>query len=279
MQLAALRIYPVKSLRGLDLTQAAVEPWGLAQDRRWMVVDVTGRFVTQREHGTMALIEATPTPAGLQLAAGTRRVEVATPDADAERVRVTVWGDTLGARVASPAAASLLSEAIGIACRLVWLDDPLSRPADPAYAPAGSTVSFADGFPLLLTTQASLDALNARLPAPVTCARFRPNVVIAGSEPWAEDGWRRIRIGAVAFTVAKPCERCMVTTVDPDTGLRPDKSEPLRTLARFRRDARGGVMFGQNLVPEQDGTIAVGDPVVVLELGEANVEIVAEREG
>ena len=176
-----------------------------------------------------------------------------------------MWRDRVSARDAGDAAAALLGAAIGVACRLVWLDDPRARPVDPGFAAAeGDTVSFADGFPVLLTTDASLASVNAELASPIPATRFRPNLVVAGATPWAEDGWRRIRVGEVAFAVAKYCERCIVTTIDPETGLRPDHAEPLRTLARLRRTATGGVTFGQNLIPASTGAVAVGDEVEVL---------------
>jgi uncharacterized protein YcbX len=125
-------------------------------------------------------------------------------------------------------------------------------------------VSFADGYPLLLTSQASLDALNARLAAPVEMLRFRPNLVVEGAEAWAEYRWTRLRIGGAAFRVVKPCDRCVVTTIDPRTGTQPEPDEPLRTLKQFPRDARGRVLFGQNLVPEICGAVRVGDGVEVV---------------
>jgi uncharacterized protein YcbX len=276
MHLADIVIYPVKALRGRTAEAATVEPCGLAGDRRWMVVDPSGRFITQRTHPMMALIEATPIDAGLRLSApGRTPLTVAVPDGAAPLVDVTVWRDTIPARLADSAASALLQAALGTPCRLVWLHDPASRVADPAYAPAGSVVSLADGFPVLLTTIASLDALNHWLPAPVTIARFRPNLVVEGAAAWDEDRWRRIRIGEATFRVVKPCERCIVTTVDPETGKRPDRTEPLRTLGRIRQDARGGVLFGQNLVPQSGGVIRVGDRVEILEAGAPNVELVA----
>ncbi len=275
MHLAELRIFPVKALRGVGCAAARVEPWGLAGDRRWMVVDAVGRFLTQREHPAMARIQARMSARGLDLQAGERRVAVPFPDAGAERIGVTVWQDVVAARVASRQAHALLGEALGLPCRLVWLHDTQARATDGRYAPAGSTVSFADAFPLLLASQASLADLNARLAAPIPMGRFRPNVVIEGAAAWEEDGWQRIRIGEAAFAVVKACERCVITTIDPETGERPDRTEPLRTLARFRRDVRGGVMFGQNLVPETGGTIRVGDPVEVLARGASNVVLEA----
>jgi uncharacterized protein YcbX len=243
-----------------------------------MVVDESGRFLTQRQHPRMATLLAATTPAGLLLtdAAG-ETLEVATPHDGAPTLSVTVWRDVVRSRVAGPAADAWLSERLGVACTLVHLGDTTARAIDPAYAPSGGSVSFADGFPLLLASAASLADLNARLASPIPIGRFRPNVVVEGGLAWDEDCWRVVRTGEAVFRVAKPCERCIVTTIDPATGERPDKTEPLYTLGRFRRDLRGGVMFGQNLIPERLGRIRVGDPVEVLERGPPNVELAPER--
>ena len=277
MHLAEIRIHPVKALRATLVPSATVEPWGLALDRRWMVVDAEGRLVTQREHPVMATIAATHRPGGLLLRAGERSLAVAEPAADAGEITVTVWRDAVPAR-AAPEAAAFLTEAIGAPCRLVWMHDPTARAVDARYAPSGGSVNFSDGFPVLLATTGSLADLNDRLPQPVPIGRFRANLVIAGASPWDEDRWRRIRVGAVVFAVVKPCDRCIVTTIDPDTGERPDRSEPLRTLGRFRRDVRGSVMFGQNLVPLTGGEIHVGDELGVLEAGEPNVTLIPANE-
>jgi hypothetical protein len=174
---------------------------------------------------------------------------------------VTVWDDSVVASDQGDAAATLLSDHLGQPCRLVRVDE--ARIADQAYAAPGTVVGFADGFPLLLITDASLGALNGRLPMPLPIDRFRPNLVVSGAEPFAEDGWRRIRIGDIELDVVKPCARCTITTVDQATGRR-DGAEPLRALGTFRRGRRG-VLFGQNLVHRSQGLLRVGDPVEVLE--------------
>jgi uncharacterized protein YcbX len=273
-----LRIYPVKALRGYALQASPVAIWGLEFDRRWMVVKPDGRFLTQRELPAMALISAHTTGDALTLAADDAealRVEVPAPWA--ERRLVEVWSDHVPALDAGPAAADWLSARLGLPCGLVYLDDPQARPVDPAYAMPDDRALFSDGFPVLLTNTASLAALNAALPNPIDMGRFRPNIVMTGAGAWAEDRWRRIRIGEVVFRVAKPCARCVVTTVDQRTGERPDKSEPLRTLGRIRRTA-SGVMFGQNLIPDGPGHIAVGDRIEILDVGESNVRLLPTGE-
>jgi uncharacterized protein YcbX len=268
-----LWIYPVKALRGYACRAADVATWGLAQDRRWMVVRPDGGFLTQRELPGMARIAATAEEGALTLATeGLPALRVPIPMPAAERRQVTVWKDRVPALDAGPEAAAWLSAALGLACGLVYLDDPGARPVDPAYAQPRDRTLFSDGFPVLLANMASLDALNAALPQPIGISRFRPNIIVTGAEAWAEDRWLRIRIGEVVFRVAKPCSRCAVTTVDQMTGERPDKTEPLRTLGRIRRTA-DGVMFGQNLIPDGPGRIDIGDPVDILEMGESNVRL------
>lgn len=257
MILESITIYPVKALRGVPVQEATVEPWGLAGDRRWMVVDSAGRCLTQREVPGMTAVAAALDDAGVILSApGMHPLHVPAPDRPAE---VTIWGGRVPAQEAGPNAATWLTSILGHPCRLVHMGNPAAaRPLDAAYAQPGDTVSFADGFPLLAINTASLDDLNARLAQPVPANRFRSNLVVSGTPAWAEDGWRLLRVGGMSFRVPKPCARCVVITVDQDTGTKPRDREPLRTLTGFRGDGAGHVLFGQNLVPDGKGRIAVG---------------------
>jgi uncharacterized protein YcbX len=265
MRLSAIHIYPIKSCAALAPEAAAVEPRGLAGDRRWMLVDAEGGFITGRQVPRTVLLQAQPQPEGLRLSApGLPPFEVAVPPPGAPRCSVTVWKDSVVAPDAGDAVAAWLERALERSVRLVYMDAAAARPLKPGYAPDGAQVSFADGFPLLAISQAALDGLNARLAAPLPMLRFRPNLVIEGSAPHAEDGWRRLRIGAVEFAMAKPCVRCVFTTVDPARGEFDPSGEPLRTLKGYRRSAEG-VTFGVNLVPRGSGTLRVGDAVEVLE--------------
>ena len=263
--LTSIHIYPLKGGRALDLRESAVEAWGLAGDRRWMVVDENFRFISQREHASMARLVVRFGPGrGLGVSAeGHAPLTVPVPD-DADLVKVTVCGSTVLAAGAGPGADAWFSAYLGEPSRLVYLDDPTRRAVDAEYGQAGDVVSFADGFPLLLTSAGSLDQLGDWLAAhgdqPVPMNRFRPNVVVTGFEPWAEDRWRRIRIGNVSFRVAKPCGRCVVTTTDQFTGVR--GPQPLRMLARHRRFGQN-LVFGQNIIPETPGHLQVGDPVAI----------------
>lgn len=263
--LTGIRRYPVKSCRGHDLDAATVEPWGLAGDRRWMLVDADGVAVTARKHPRMVLITPEPRDDGLLVRApGADPLTVPFPG-PGPLVDVRVWASTVAATPAGPAAHAWFSEVVGGALRLVYLDDPRRRPTDPDFGLDTDVVSFADGYPLLLAGEESLAALNDLISgaAPLPMTRFRPNVVVAGAPPWAEDGWRRVRIGEAGFRVVKGCGRCALTTIDPDTAQR--GPEPLRTLARHRR-WDGTVWFGVNLVPDTPGAVLrVGDPVEVLD--------------
>jgi hypothetical protein len=277
MRLVSLHTYPIKGCYRLDLGGARVEPWGLAGDRRWMVVDEDGVGVTQRQATALVAVRPELRPGGLLLrAAGRADLAVTEPtDGDPVEVRVFASMPATPARTADPAANDWLSRLFDRKVRLVWLGDPTGRPIpDTDLVEASDRVSFADGYPLLLANRASLDALNESLlesgnpEAPLPMTRFRPNVVVGGAGPWAEDDWtgRRIRIGPVVFRVVKPCARCVVTTTDQETGVR--GREPLRVLAR-QHNINRQLLFGQNLVPVPGppgsaDTLAVGDPVELL---------------
>jgi uncharacterized protein YcbX len=273
-RVAALYLYPVKSLRTTSVRSAVVEPWGLAGDRRWMVADPgTLRSVTQREQPALARIDARLLPDGaVRLSAPDREaLTVAVPPPGAPELVVGHFKDLIRVRAAAPHADAWLSSVLGEPVCLVH-QDPVGapRPVDPEYALPGDTVNLADGFPLLLTAAASLEALNelvaqgsAPREGPLPMDRFRPNVVVEGTPAWAENGWRRLRIGDVVFRSPKPCARCVVTTTDQATGER--GREPLRALAGRRAQTSGKLVFGQNLVPEGPGTLHVGDALTPLE--------------
>lgn len=265
MHLAAIHLHPLKSGATLALEEAQVEARGLEHDRRWLVVEPSGRFVTGRQEPRLVLVRATPFAGGVELAApGVEPLRVPAPEGNAERLPVTVWNDAIDAAACEPAADAWLSRALGRPLRLAYMDALAPRPVDPKYAREGDRVSFADAFPLLLITTGALDALNARLATPVPMLRFRPNLVIDNPVPHAEDGWKRIRIGALEFDLVKACTRCVFTTVDPGTGGFDASGEPLATLKSYRRTP-AGVTFGQNLIPRSTGTLRRGDPVEVLE--------------
>jgi uncharacterized protein YcbX len=261
MNLSGLFIYPVKSLAGYESDSIDMDRFGPAGDRRWLVTNLAGRFLTQRDHPRMALIEALANEDSLELRADDDAITVAVPGPDARDRLVQVWEDRPRARDAGDAAAGWLSQRLGEDCRLFYMPEDSVRLVDGLYAHGGETVSFADGFPILLISQASLDDLNSRLPSPVPMNRFRPNLVVTGCEPFAEDGWKRIRIGEMTFDVAKPCSRCVVPSIVQETAERDPHIN--RVLAGYRR-FEGKIYFGQNLLYQQGGTLRVGDPVDVL---------------
>lgn len=265
MHLSALHLYPVKSCAALSPDTAEIEARGLAHDRRWMIVGADGRFLTGRQVPATVRIRATPAPGGLQLDADDRPgLFVPYPAADALRRVVTVWKDTVDAVDAGDAAAAWLGAMLGRQLRLVYMDAVAVRPVNPARAQPGDEVSFADGYPLLLISQAALDTLNAKLASPLPMQRFRPNLVVSGALPHAEDGWKRIRIGEIEFEGIKPCVRCVFTTVDPARGEFDPSGEPLRTLKTYRRSP-DGITFGSNLIARGRGTLRLGDAVTVIE--------------
>lgn len=265
VQLSAITVYPIKSAAGIPLDRAAVDDFGLRHDRRWMLVDGAGRFLTQRVLPRLALIRVALTDEALEVTApGMPPLEVPFEPVRPVARQVEVWRDRCEALGYDGGVSRWFAEFLGVECGLVYFPADGARPADPAHAPPGTRVGFADGFPFLLISQASLDDLNARLDArhqpPVPMNRFRPNLVIDGCAPFAEDGWREIRVGGIRFTLVKPCARCSIPAVDQATGER--GTEPTRTLATYRR-RDGKVWFGQNLVHHDRGMLRVGDAVSV----------------
>lgn len=266
MRLATLYSYPVKGCYRLDHDAAWVEPWGLAGDRRWLLVDPDGVAVTQRDEARLGQIRPVPTTDGLLLRAGGQPDLAVSRPVDGELVEILIWRDRVAARLAGTVADDWFSAALDRKVRLLWLDDPTRRVVDPQYGLPDDRVSFADAYPLLLTNQASLHALNDWLAesgspeGPLPMTRFRPNVVVSGAPAWAEDDWLggRIRIGEITFRVAKACGRCVVTTTDQETGER--RHEPLRVLARYR-NVDQKLLFGVNLIPDGTGHLRVGDAV------------------
>lgn len=263
MQLSALYIHPIKSCAPLACTKVEARPRGPAGDRRWMLVDRDGRFVTGRRLPALVLLRAEPVPGGLVLAWQDRVHRVLAPRGEHGRMRVRVWDSEVDAARADPATCAWIRRCLGAELELVHMDAEARRWVDPARAGPGRPLSFADADPWLLVSAASLQHLNRHIRPAVPVEAFRPNLVISGAPAWAEDGWMRLRIGEVVFRKTKPCTRCVFTTVEPQSGRRREDGEPLRTLRALRRSAEG-LLFGIDLVAENRGTLAVGDPVEVL---------------
>lgn len=259
--LSALYRYPVKSMRGQRLDASPVSPIGLPFDRNWMVGDPNGRLMTGREYPELVLIDAAPTEEGVRLSAPGRQSLFVPNTAFTMPHPATVWSDTFSAWHGAEAADDWISEYVGARLTFLWIGTETSRHLrDHVDVP----LSFADGFPLLLATRASLEDLSVRVGRPLEMERFRPNLVVTGNDAFAEDGWKRLRIGDTVFRVAKPCERCVFTTVDPATGRKGLDQEPLRTLAQYRRTP-AGVIFGQNVIVEGRAELRVGMPVEILD--------------
>lgn len=262
MNLAEITVYPVKSAGGIAVQEWNVEPRGLAHDRRWMVVSPDGGFLTQREWPRMALILPTLEADTLRLdAPGQEPLRVPLlPEGETRTVQV--WRSVCEAVSAGADADAWLSAFLETPCGLVYMPDETRRTVSADYAAGEGIVSFADGYPLLLIGESSLADLNARLADPVPMNRFRPNLVVGGLAPFAEDDWAQVRVGSVLFHLVKPCARCAMTTVEQATGVL-NGPEPLQMLAGYRRD-NGKVLFGQNLIPDGPGVVRVGDSVEVV---------------
>lgn len=252
MEISGLFVYPIKSGAGLPVDRRELDGFGMTGDREYMVVDPDGMFLTQREAPKLALVQPVLAD-GLRLETPVGSA-IARPSG---RRQVTVWEHTGAAIDCGDEVADLLSALLERPCRLVKTAPDHRRPTEFG----GGQVGFADGFPLLIISESSLAHLNSRLPQSLPMNRFRPNVVVADAEPFAEDTWVTVDLGPVTVDVVKPCARCAITRVDQATGIRGD-GEPLRTLGTFRK-AKGGVMFGQNAVHRGPGELKVGDTVRV----------------
>jgi uncharacterized protein YcbX len=262
--LSEIWVYPVKSLGGVRLETAQVEERGLQYDRRWLIVDEEGKFLTQRSHPEMALIDVAILENGLLLSHRnypTNAVKVPfQPDTSTE-VTVRIWKDWVPAQTVSKTADDWLSAQLQRQVRIVALSENAARRSPAIGAKESSLISFADDFPFLLTSSESLNDLNSRLPEPVGMNRFRPNFVIGGAAAFAEDTWKSIRISGIGFDLISPCERCVVVTINQETGRK--GLEPLRTLSKFRRQERH-IIFGQNVTGRGEGIIRTGDAVEIL---------------
>ncbi|MFA5803052.1 MAG: MOSC N-terminal beta barrel domain-containing protein [Melioribacteraceae bacterium] len=264
--LSEINIYPVKSLGGISLQNSDVTDRGLKHDRRWLIINNEEKFITQRTHPQLALIKTKINGNKLILGHKTKEISplvIPIHHESVETVLVSIWQDLVEARVVGKYADEWLSDALGIKCRLAYMQDETQRPVDRAFAADNEIVSFADAYPFLIIGQSSLDDLNSRLKEKLPMNRFRPNFVFSGGEPFDEDKWKKIRIGEIVFNLVKPCSRCVLTTVDQNTAEK--NEEPLRTLSTYR-SINNKVYFGQNLLHEGNGTLKVGDEIEILEL-------------
>lgn len=275
--LTRLFIHPVKSMRGIGLTHALADISGLAFDRIFMITEPDGTFITARQFPQMVRFTPSPFHDGLHLTAPdgssalVRFADFAPQDAPTE-----VWGNHFTARIAPAAINQWLSGFFSREVQLRWVGPQLTRRVK---RHVDVPLSFADGYPYLLANEASLRDVQQRCPASVKMEQFRPNIVVSGAGAWEEDTWKVIRIGEVIFDVAKPCSRCIFTTVSPEKGQKHPSGEPLVTLQTFRTAVdNGDVDFGQNLIARNSGVIRVGDEVEILATGPARAYGAAESD-
>jgi uncharacterized protein YcbX len=269
MILSEINVYPIKSLRGISLKTAKIERRGLQFDRRWMLVDENNQFFTQREFPKMATLVPEVRKDGLQVSTGGSEILIPFETGREETARVRVWRSVCQAKVYDDSINEFFRDALQTNCKLVLMPEETRRKVNYFYAVnKDDHVSFADGYPFLLIGENSLSDLNEKLKNPVPMNRFRPNFVVSGSDAFAEDGWKKIKIGESIFHIVKPCARCVMTTIDQTEGVKTGV-EPLKTLAGFRipkRSIKQKILFGQNLIAEREGDILrVGDEIEILE--------------
>ncbi len=266
--LSEIFIYPIKSLGGISLSESEVEDRGLKFDRRMMLVDEQGTFMTQRDFPQMALLKTKIQNEQLIVYQSPKNQSITLPLAEKhfnndKKIKVMIWDDVCESIIVSKEADDFFSDLIGIKCHLVYMPDEAKRIVDPKrkYVNDYHTVSFADGYPFLIIGQSSLDELNSRLEEPVPMNRFRTNFVFTGGEPFEEDNWKDFLIGELHFKAVKPCARCVITTTDQETAIR--NQEPLKTLSTFRKFGNE-VMFGMNLISFNTGKVKVGDEIKLI---------------
>ncbi len=255
-------IYPVKSLGGIRLGESVLREKGLQYDRRWMLVDDHGLFLSQRKHPLMALFQTQITEEGITVnpkKEPSNRILIPYQPSSHKTRRVTIWEDEVEAQFANQEISRWFSDQLNVHCSLVTMPSATRRLLKPKYQVNNESVSFADAMPYLLISQASLDDLNSRLDRPVPMERFRPNFVIGGGIAFQEDEWNEIAIGSARFKITKPCARCVVTTIDQESGQK--SKEPLKTLSTYR-NINGKVNFGQNMLLLEGNNICVDDPVL-----------------
>jgi uncharacterized protein YcbX len=259
--LQEIYLYPIKSLGGIAVQEAQVEERGFKYDRRWMLVDKKGDFVTQRQHPQLALLQVALSESQLEVFSKgdpSQRIAFDLGLFSDQELQVSIWGDQVLARVVSVEVNRWFSDFLKMDLDLVVMPESSHRKMDPRYAVQGESVSFADGMPYVMIGQASLDELNQRLEVPISMDRFRPNLVFSGGEAYAEDQFKQLQIGEVEFQVVKPCARCVLITVNQQTGEK--GKEPLATLATYRT-VNNKIYFGQNAVALAPGIVRVGDPI------------------
>lgn len=268
IKVSNIQVYPIKSIASVSLQKASISALGIDFDRRFVVCDSAGKFITGRTKPQLCLINAQLTELGVILSAPNMAdLNLYYQNFSEKYKEVTVWQDKISGQVCSLQADNWFSEYLQKDCQLLFFGKKSRRGKKP-NTPQARQLAFADGYPLLLTSQASLDDLNQRLAHAghdkVSMAQFRPNIVVENCLTFAEDSWQHIRIGTVEFIVSKPCERCVFITVDPKTGKKHPQYQPLQLLKSYRKTLSGEILFGQNIIPLNKGEIKQGDQLTVL---------------
>ncbi|ELP2671314.1 hybrid-cluster NAD(P)-dependent oxidoreductase [Vibrio parahaemolyticus] len=263
--LSQINVFPVKSVGGVSLSSAWVEKQGLSFDRRFMIAKADGSMITARKYPQMVTVKSALLADGVVFSSlGMEPLKIRYQDFKMQETPATVWKDTFTAYTTTDDADDWFSQVLGQRVELLFSGEQSNRVREKL----GQNVSFADGYPVLVISQASLEELNKRSSEQHSMDQFRTNLVVSGTKPFEEDSWKRIRIGEVEFESLKPCERCILTTINTQRGTFRESKEPLKTLQQFRANERGGVFFGQNLVARNEGIIRQGDKVEVLEYKE-----------
>jgi len=263
IKLQDIFIYPIKSLGGIRLDSWVVEEKGFKYDRRWMLIDENGQFLSQRKYPCLAFLKVELREGSILVFDSKQlrnQLEIPFGTEGSDELVVTVWDDEMTARSVSKEADKWFSDFLGFSVRLVKMPEYTKRKVDPRYAVNSESVSFADGMPYLLISQASLDDLNSRLDEPISMNRFRPNLVFSGMKPYQEDQFVKMKVGEVNFQGIKLCARCVMTTIDQESGEK--GKEPLKTLATYRQQGHK-ILFGQNVVALNLGEVKVGDKVTI----------------
>jgi len=269
MKISEINIYPIKSLRGISLESSIVEISGLRYDRRWLLVNEKNEFLTQRNFAKLATLSVKINKNKICVSSNDSSIDIPLLPKTPILQTVKIWSARVGAVVYEKETNDWFSDVLQTNCKLVAMPEETKRKVNYFYrVHEEDTVSFADAYPFLLTGENSLGDLNAKLKKKILMNRFRPNFVVSGSQPFEEDNWKKIKIGETVFHLVKPCARCVVTTIDQETGIS-DGREPLKTLSTYRilkRSIKKKIMFGQNLIAENaGGEIKIGDEVEVLE--------------
>lgn len=263
--LSEIWIYPIKSLGGFQIESSIIEKRGLQYDRRWMLVDENGQFLTQRKHRKMALLQVKLVENGLQVTHKTEAIPslfIPFDNEPLEYLKVQVWNDECDAYTINNDINHWFSKVLDINCKLVYMPNDSLRQVDLKYASEGDITSFSDAYPILIIGQSALDNLNQKLEKPIPMNRFRPNLVFTGGKPNEEDNWKKFTIGKATFLGMKPCTRCIMTTINQENGK--SGSEPLKTMATYRKIGNK-ILFGQCLIAAAVGkTIAVGNLIKIL---------------